>query len=85
VIAWAKESLDLAKADVYLNDTLPHATYDQVQQDDSAPVPAPPPGYAQKQQEVADTRIAQAGYRLAAMLTELSVDLTPTTQPDASK
>jgi hypothetical protein len=72
VASWAKESFQLAKTSVYLNGTLPHTTRNQTQQD--VP-PALPADYEKNSVGVADQRIAQAGYRLAAELQDIAKSL----------
>jgi hypothetical protein len=71
VTDWAQESLALAKEKVYLNGTIPHAT-SQAGQNDPNSVPALPDGYEKNAAQVADLRIALAGYRLAAVLEEIA-------------
>jgi len=71
VTDWAKESLALAKDKVYLNGTIPH-TSRQAGEDDPNSVPALPDGYEKTAAEVADLRIALAGYRLAAVMEDLA-------------
>jgi S1/P1 Nuclease len=71
VIAWAKESFAMAKSKVYLDGTLAHITRDQANdKPDSAP--PLPDGYEAAALDVADQRIALAGYRLAATLEEIA-------------
>ena len=74
VVAWAMESFELAKQKAYLNGTLPHDTKEQ-SMDDPNSVPSLPAGYEKEALAVADVRIAQAGYRLAAMLEDLAKSL----------
>jgi S1/P1 Nuclease len=71
VIAWAKESYALAKADAYLNGQLLFVTRQQAEQD-PASVPGFPAGYEKQALAVADVRMAQAGYRLADWLEKIA-------------
>jgi hypothetical protein len=71
VVDWAHESFDLAKSAVYLNGTLAHVTSHEGLQNPSI-VPPLPPGYDLRAKDVADLRIAEAGYRLAAVLEEVA-------------
>lgn len=68
---WAKESFALAKSVAYMNGNLPHVSRDEGLSDPES-VPALPAGYAQKALATADVRVALAGYRLAAVLTDLT-------------
>jgi hypothetical protein len=74
VHGWAEESLVLAKSDVYLNGKLAHATQDEVSINPDLAPPLPN-GYEKNAVTVADQRIAQAGYRLAALLEVISKNL----------
>lgn len=70
--AWAMESYELAKKTVYLNGSLrgtPKGRYrDCSEMSQAAVLPA---GYVAKAKEVAERRIALAGYRLAGLLATL--------------
>ena len=70
VVDWAMESHAIALSVVYQNGTLPHATKEQAISDPHS-VPALPDGYAQKALAAADVRMALAGYRLAAVVSQL--------------
>jgi len=70
LIDWAMESHAMAQSVAYQNGTLPHAAKDQAISDPHS-VPALPDGYPQKALAAADERMALAGYRLAALLTNL--------------
>ncbi len=76
-IVWARESFEIAKHDVYLDGKIVGATKEQSAKarDGAPPLPA---GYERRAHEVADDRIALAGYRLADLLKSI---VTPTTQP----
>jgi hypothetical protein len=74
VRAWALESFGYAKANVYLDGKLPHITRDQANADPSSAPPLPP-DYLKNAQALADQRMAQAGYRLAALLEEIAKGL----------
>jgi hypothetical protein len=82
VAEWAKESFAYAKSTAYLDGKLNHATQDEVNMNPDLAPPLPP-DYMKNGQALADQRIAQAGYRLAALLEEIAkgMDVTPTTAP----
>jgi hypothetical protein len=82
VAAWAKESLELARTQVYVNGTLAHATRDEANMNPDLAPPLPD-GYEKAAIATADARIALGGYRLAVSLEEIAKDLdkTPTTAP----
>ena len=77
-IAWAKESFDLAKQDVYEDGKVLGVTRAQAQ-DNPDSVPPLPVGYEKQAHAAADERIALAGYRLADLLRSLPE--SPATRP----
>jgi hypothetical protein len=74
VVDWAKESFEIAKRAVYQNGTLPHATKAEGVADPNS-IPALPDHYAEQALAAADTQVALAGYRLAAILEQLATSL----------
>jgi hypothetical protein len=74
VHGWAEESFALAKSNVYLDGKLAHATQDEVSMNPDLAPPLPD-GYEKAAVTLADQRIAQAGYRLAALLEVIARDL----------
>ncbi len=77
--AWAAESFDLARHAVYLDGKINGVTRDQAEDKPDA-VPPLPAGYERAARDVADERVALAGYRLAALLQSLP-ESQPTTRP----
>jgi S1/P1 Nuclease len=71
---WAMESFELAKTKVYLNGQIPGVSRDAVH-DRSELVPLLSAQYMADAYAVADVRIALAGYRLAALLHDLTSKL----------
>jgi hypothetical protein len=67
---WADESNEIAKADVYDNGQIPGISRERAHNNFSA-VPRLPQAYQDKAHQVADLRVALAGYRLAATLKTL--------------
>jgi S1/P1 Nuclease len=65
--AWAQESHDIAVESVYLHGTLKAAQTDK-SRGSAADIPGLPPGYIEKAEQVAMTRVALAGYRTADLL-----------------
>jgi hypothetical protein len=76
VAHWAHESFELSKTAVYDDGKLPHTTIDEGHNNPGA-VPSLPPGYGARAKETADLRIAEAGYRLAAVLEDIAKEQNP--------
>jgi hypothetical protein len=74
IVDWAHESFELARTVVYEDGTLPHTTRTLGA---SRPSEVPPrqPDYDQRAKDTADLRIAEAGYRLAAVLEDVAKGL----------
>jgi hypothetical protein len=79
---WALESFELAKSKVYLNGKIPGVP-NSVVNDRSELIPVLSAQYMADAYAVADMRVALAGYRLAALLHQLTSEVAklPTTLP----
>jgi hypothetical protein len=71
---WALESFELAKAKVYVNGKIPGVSSDAAK-NHSDVIPVLSAQYMADAHEIADERIALAGYRLAAVLHNVAVKL----------
>lgn len=80
VTAWAKESVAIAKQDVYLEGKLNGVRHSD-RGDYPKDTPSLPSGYEEKAKTLAATQVMLAGYRLADMLNQTLAASTPVPTP----